>query len=574
VDKSKTMTVIKEQNDHRFIPINHKITEWNDIQLFYDDLAQRKINQVIELQKWLQDRSDLEALVQEELGWRYIKQTCDIADNNKRAELNYFINEIEPKIAEYTDIFNRKLLESPFLSDLSKDSNYAIYLRGIQKESEIFRIENIPLFAEIQTLASEYGRITGSMSVEINGETLTFQQASNLLKSEDRSLRQEVYEKINLRRKQDQEELDSLFDQLLTLRHQVAINAGYANFGQYMFDAMGRFDYTAEQCFNFHQSVEKYIVPLIEKWEEERRIKLGVDKLHPWDMEVDLEMKTPLKPYSSSNELIEKTIQCFSAIKPEYGDVIKLMKEKGHLDLESRLGKAPGGYNYPLYISALPFIFMNSAGSVRDMITMMHEGGHALHSWLSKDLELTGFKNTPSEIAEVASMAMELISMEHWNIFFPEKDDLARARKYQTEKIITILPWIATIDAFQHWIYENPGHTRKERKEAWLAVYRRFSGKIIDRSLYPEFEESAWHRQLHIFEVPFYYIEYGIAQLGAIGVWRNYKLNSSNALAAYEKALSLGYLKSLPELYETANIKFDFSPEYVQELLEFVTQSE
>jgi oligoendopeptidase F len=213
---------------------------------------------------------------------------------------------------------------------------------------------------------------------------------------------------------------------------------------------------------------------------------------------------------------------------------------------------------------------MNAAGSVRDMITMMHEGGHALHSWLSKDLELTGFKNTPSEIAEVASMAMELISMEHWDVFFEDKDQLQRARRYQSEKIISILPWIATIDAFQHWIYEHPGHTREERRTAWLEVYRRFSGKIIDRSAYPEFEETAWHRQLHIFEVPFYYIEYGIAQLGAIGVWRNYKTDPEKALAAYEQSLSLGYLKTLPELYEEANIRFDFSPAYVQELLEFV----
>jgi oligoendopeptidase F len=238
--------------------------------------------------------------------------------------------------------------------------------------------------------------------------------------------------------------------------------------------------------------------------------------------------------------------------------------------LDSRLGKAPGGYNYPLYASALPFIFMNAAGSIRDMITMMHEGGHAIHSWVSKDLELTGFKSTPSEIAEVASMAMELISMEHWDVFFENEEQLNRARRYQTEKIISILPWIATVDAFQHWIYENPSHSRIERQEAWKTIHRRFAGNIIDRSSYPEFEETAWHKQLHIFEVPFYYIEYGIAQLGAIGVWRNYKLNPQKALADYEHALALGYTKTLPELYEIAGVNFDFSAENVKALLEFV----
>jgi oligoendopeptidase F len=337
-----------------------------------------------------------------------------------------------------------------------------------------------------------------------------------------------------------------------------------------MFDAMGRFDYTAEQCFNFHQSVEEFVVPLVEEWEEARRVKLGLDVLSPWDLEVDTDKKEPLEPFTDSRDLIEKTIACFAKVKPSYGDVIRLMDTKGHLDLDSRLGKAPGGYNYPLYASALPFIFMNAAGSIRDMITMMHEGGHALHSWVSKDLELTGFKSTPSEIAEVASMAMELISMEHWDVFFENEEQLNRARRYQTEKIISILPWIATVDAFQHWIYENPAHTRAERNEAWKKIHKRFAGNIIDRSSYPEFEETAWHKQLHIYEVPFYYIEYGIAQLGAIGVWRNYKSNPQKALSDYEQALALGYTKTLPELYQVAGVKFDFSAENVKALLEFV----
>ena len=553
-----------------YLPSNLTINSWNDLHAFFEELSHRELNDVHELRKWLNDRSELEAVVQEDLGWRYIRQTCDTASEEKRASLNFFIQEIEPHLAEYADLFNRKLLNSDHLEELSQDATFAVYIRGVRKEAELFRKENIPLFTEIQTLASDYGRITGAMSVEIDGKTLTFQQAANLLKSEDREVRRNVYEKINTRRKKDQESLDTLFDQLLALRHQVALNTGYRNFSEYMFDAMGRFDYTAEQCFNFHQSVEEFVVPLVEEWEETRRVKLGLDVLSPWDLEVDTDKKAPLEPFTDSRDLIEKTVACFSKVNPRYGDVIRLMDTKGHLDLDSRLGKAPGGYNYPLYASALPFIFMNAAGSIRDMITMMHEGGHALHSWVSKDLELTGFKSTPSEIAEVASMAMELISMEHWDVFFENEEQLNRARRYQTEKIISILPWIATVDAFQHWIYENPAHTRTERNEAWKKIHRRFAGNIIDRSSYPEFEETAWHKQLHIYEVPFYYIEYGIAQLGAIGVWRNYKANPQKALADYEQALALGYTKTLPELYETAGVKFDFSAENVKALLEFV----
>jgi oligoendopeptidase F len=564
------MSETASQHQASYLPSDLTIYSWNDLHAFFEELSNRELNDVRELRKWLNDRSELEAVVQEDLGWRYIRQTCDTVSEEKRAALNFFIQEIEPHLAEYADLFNRKLLSSDYLEELSQDATFAVYIRGVRKEAELFRKENIPLFTEIQTLASDYGRITGAMSVEIDGKTLTFQQAANLLKSEDREVRRSVYEKINTRRKQDQEALDTLFDQLLALRHQVALNTGYRNFSEYMFDAMGRFDYTAEQCFNFHQSVEEYVVPLVEEWEEARRVKLGLDVLSPWDLEVDADKKEPLEPFTDSRDLIEKTIACFAKVKPSYGDVIRLMDTKGHLDLDSRLGKAPGGYNYPLYASALPFIFMNAAGSIRDMITMMHEGGHALHSWVSKDLELTGFKSTPSEIAEVASMAMELISMEHWDVFFESEEQLNRARRYQTEKIISILPWIATVDAFQHWIYENPAHTRSERNEAWKKIHRRFAGNIIDRSSYPEFEETAWHKQLHIYEVPFYYIEYGIAQLGAIGVWKNYKSNPQKALADYEQALALGYTKTLPELYEIAGVKFDFSTENVKALLEFV----
>ncbi len=564
------MSETASQHQATYLPSDLTINSWSDLHAFFEELSHRELNDVRKLRKWLNDRSELEAVVQEDLGWRYIRQTCDTISEEKRAALNFFIQEIEPNLAEYADLFNRKLLSSDFLEALSQDDTFAVYIRGIRKEAELFRKENIPLFTEIQTLASDYGRITGAMSVEIDGRTLTFQQAANLLKSEDREVRRSVYEKINSRRKQDQESLDTLFDQLLALRHQVALNTGYRNFSEYMFDAMGRFDYTAEQCFNFHQSVEEFVVPLVEEWEDARRVKLGLDVLSPWDLEVDVDKKEPLEPFTDSRDLIERTIACFAKVKPSYGDVIRLMDTKGHLDLDSRLGKAPGGYNYPLYASALPFIFMNAAGSIRDMITMMHEGGHALHSWVSKDLELTGFKSTPSEIAEVASMAMELISMEHWDVFFENEEQLNRARRYQTEKIISILPWIATVDAFQHWIYENPAQTRTERNEAWKKIHRRFAGNIIDRSSYPEFEETAWHKQLHIYEVPFYYIEYGIAQLGAIGVWRNYKANPQKALSDYEQALALGYTKTLPELYEIAGVKFDFSAENVKALLEFV----
>lgn len=564
------MAEIQLQKSNSFLPSNLKADSWDSLKPYFEELASRAITSVTDLEMWLLHRSELEAITQEELGWRYIKHTCDTTDSSKQQALDYFIGEIEPNLVEYNDLLNRKVLENPFTEALDR-VEFHIYLRGIKKEVEIYRKENIPIQTELQKLANEYGRISGAMSVEVDGEVLTFQSAANLLKSEDRALRRSVYEKINLRRQADREKLDDLFDQMLKLRHQMAINAGYDNFRDYMFDSLGRFDYTPQHCEDFHQSIEQYIVPIIDGFDQERKSKLGYETLYPWDTEVDTDKKPALKPFKTSDELIEKTIECFRRIRSNYGDVISIMKEKGHLDLDSRLGKAPGGYNYPLHQSSLPFIFMHATGSLRDMVTMMHEGGHALHSWLSKDLKINAFKHTPAEIAEVASMAMELISMDHWDVFF-DKDDLLRAKRYQLEKILSILPWIASVDAFQHWIYTHPNHTRNERQEAWLAITKRFSGNVVDRTEYPQFESHSWHRQLHIFEVPFYYIEYGIAQLGAIGIWKNVKENADAALNNYERALSEGYLYSLPELYQHAGIRFDFSPQYVKDLADMVSK--
>jgi oligoendopeptidase F len=545
------------------------VQSWEDVSALFEELVNRPLNSLAELESWLKERSALDAFLQEDLGWRYIHHTCDTANAEKHQLLNFFIQEIEPHLAKFADLLNRKMLSNPFLAEIT-ETGFSVYLRNVQKEVELFREENIPLLIEVQTLSNEYGQLSGAMTVELDGKTVTFQQAAVELKSSDRTKRREVYLKINERRLQSSEELNTLFDKLLQLRNQVSVKADYSNYRDYMFDALGRFDYTPKHCFDFHESVAQHIVPIISSFEKERKDLLGYDQLMPWDLEVDPLLQTPLEPYKNSDELIEKTIEVFKRIRPDFGEVIRLMKEKGHLDLDSRIGKAPGGYNYPLYQSSLPFIFMNSAGTMRDMVTMMHEGGHAVHSWLSKDLNLTAYKSTPSEIAEVASMAMELISMEHWDVFFEDESTLRRARKYQLEKILSILPWIATVDAFQHWLYLHPEHSQEERKSEWIKLFRKFSGDVIDRSETASYEPFGWHRQLHIFEVPFYYIEYGIAQLASIGIWKNYKANPEKTLLQYEAALTAGYTFTLPELYEMAGIRFDFSSDYIQELAAFV----
>jgi oligoendopeptidase F len=549
--------------------LSQAIEKWDDVASVFEELVHRSIHSSDELRTWLLNRSELEAVLQEDLGWRYIKHTCDTANEAKHESLNRFIQDIEPHLAEYNDVLNKKLLACGHLESL-QSPGYAVYLRTVRKEVEMFREENIPLLTEIQQISNEYGQISGAMTVEVNGKTSTMQQAAVELKSTDREHRKAVYLKMNARRLEAVPQLNALFDKLFTLRNQLALNAGYANFRDYMFDSLGRFDYTPQHCFDFHASIAKHIVPLINRFDTKRKSALGYDALKPWDMDVDPEQLLPLKPYADAPELIAKTKELFASIRPAFGEVIDTMEKRGHFDLDSRIGKAPGGYNYPLYKSSLPFIFMNSAGTLRDMVTMMHEGGHAIHSWLSKDLEITPFKSTPSEIAEVASMAMELISMEHWDSFFGNEKDLVRAKKYQLEKILSILPWIAIVDAFQHWIYVNPKHTPEERSAKWQTLLQEFGSEVVDKSDYPEFEHYSWHKQLHIFEVPFYYIEYGIAQLASIAIWKRYKENPQETIDAYCSALEAGYTLTLPKLYELAGIRFDFSDNYVREIAEFV----
>ena len=552
-----------------FVANDLEINHWEDIASYFDALNQVSPNSVLELEDWLQKLSELESVMQESLAWRYIRHTCNTIDEKLSTQLNYFYSEIEPKAQKYFDTFNRKILASPFLEQLKKEK-YFVYIRSLKKSTEIFREENLAIQAEILSLSSEYGKISGAMIIEHDGNELTFNQAANFLKHNDRALRKSIYDKIVERRFKDKEKLNELFNQLLEKRHQIAINAGFDNYRDYMFAELGRFDYSASDCLLFHDAIIKHIVPAVETFEADRKRKLNYTDLKPYDLEVDPDGKAPLKIFSTGEELIELTIKNFHSIDTSFADVIIQMKALEHLDLESRKGKAPGGYNYPLYETGLPFIFMNAAGDLRDVVTMAHEGGHAIHSVLSRDLELSAFKSTPSEIAEVASMAMELIAMEHWDKIFHDEYSLKRAKHIQLEKILSVFPWIAAVDAFQHWIYENPMHSIEERENAWKIIADRSSGNIVDRSDYQKYSGSSWHRQLHIFEVPFYYIEYAIAQLGAIGIWKNYKENPSKALAQYKTALSAGYTKTLPELYEMAGISFNFSEAYVKELVEFV----
>ncbi|GGB11036.1 M3 family oligoendopeptidase [Puia dinghuensis] len=560
-----------QKPQRHFLPAGYVLTDWPGLEPYFRDLDERPLDTREQLEKWLLDISELEAVVSEDSCWRQIKMTCDTENKQLEAAFNYFCLEIQPKIQPYADRLNRRLVENPHTRELDQ-KEYFTYLRSVRKRIELFREENISLYAEASVMGQQFGVISGKMTVEVNGQEYTLQQASKFLENPDRPLRETVYRKMQDRRLQDKDALNDLYSKLIAIRHRMAQNAGFANYRDFKFEELGRFDYTKEDCFRFHEAVREYVVPLVSLINEKKKKKLGLDTLRPWDGEAEPEGTEPLRPFTNGQDLLTKTTAAFDRLDPFFGDCLRTMQQMGRFDLESRKGKAPGGYNCPLAETGAPFIFMNASGQMGDLTTMVHEGGHAIHSFLSHPLKLSAFKEYPMEIAEVASMSMELFSMDHWELFFENKNDLARAREHQLERVISIFPWIATIDKFQHWVYENPGHSVEERKQNWLATLDEFSSKSIDWTGLEHYREFGWQKQLHLFEVPFYYIEYGIAQLGAIGLWMQYKKNKEKALSNYVQALSLGGTRTLPELYDAAGLKFNFSKEHIKELMAFVSE--
>ncbi len=440
-------TAAIEKTPRRLVPANFMLTDWKSLEPFFKELLDRNIDTSEALEQWIKDQSELEAVVSEDACWRQIKMTCDTENTELENAFNFYCLQIQPNIEPYTDALNKKLTNHPLAASLDT-KEYFTYLRNIRKGMELFREENIPIQAELSVLKQQYGVISGKMTVTMKGQEYTLQQASKFLQSHDRSAREEAYRKIQERRLQDKNALNELYNQLIQKRTQEAINAGFANFRDYRFKELGRFDYTKEDCFAFHEAVKLHVLPLVNIIYEKKKKKLGLESLRPWDIDAEPKGTEPLRPFTGSEELINKTIACFTALRPFFGDCLKKMQALKHLDLESRTGKAPGGYNCPLAESGAPFIFMNATGQMNDVTTMVHEGGHAVHSFLAHPLTLSGFKEYPMEIAEVASMAMELFSMDHWEVFFSNPEELTRAKEHQLERVITIFPWIAIIDKF------------------------------------------------------------------------------------------------------------------------------
>jgi oligoendopeptidase F len=543
----------------RFLPPDLPAGDWKEITPFFEDLEKRKLHSPKDLEKAFLDLSELLSAVEEEGAIRYIRMTCDTTNPEYEKAYLTFVEEVAPKVEEALHRLRVKFASAPAWKDLDP-KRYPVLKRKWENAIAIFREENIPLKVEEEKLGQRYQKIFGAMTVEFEGRTQTLQQMGKYLEEPDRRTREKAWELISERRLKDKDELESIFEELLSLRQKRAENAGFENFRDFAFRERERFDYGPKECEAFHKGVEEAVVPLLRQLHKERANRLGLKKLRPWDLICDPEGRPPLRPFKEAEELVTGAQEIFLRLDPRLGELFRRMAELRLLDLANRPGKAPGGYQSTLTERRLPFIFMNAVGRDQDLWTLLHESGHALHTLLSRDEPLHMYRDPPLEFAEVASMGMELLASPFLDVFYPEEADRRRSLEEHLYGIVRLLCWVATIDAFQHWVYTHPGHSRAERHKAWVEIFQRFSG-LEDWSGYEEVLEHEWHRQLHLFLAPFYYIEYGIAQLGALRLWGKAQEDQKRATEKYIEALKLGGGKPLPELFSTAELPFDFGPD-------------
>lgn len=563
-----TLSQLTPYAPRTFVPADAVLTNPSVITALYEKLLVRPVVSHAELEAWILDRSELDAALGQAGSILYIAMTCATDDPVRAKAYQDFVEQVEPVVKPLAHALNERflVLNSRYPLDAAR---YEVYVRSARAEVELFVEKNIPLETEVSLLAQEYQSVCGAMTVEFDGKERTLPEMGKFLQETDRVLRARAWRAVAVRRLRDKDKLEDIFDRMRGLRGRIAANAGFGNFRDYQFKAYQRFDYTAEDCKAFHRSVRELVVPLRRVIDQKRMQDMGLTSLRPWDTAVDPKGRLPLKPFDAVGRLVEGVGSIFERLDPQLALFYKDMKGLGLLDLESRKGKAPGGYQNTLTEARKPFIFMNAVGVDDDVRTLLHESGHAFHAYLSAGESLDDYRHAPMEFCEVASMSMELMGCGGMGFFYGD-EDVRRSNVEHLEGVISTLAWVATVDAFQHWIYENQGHTPLERREAWVRCLKEFGGGVVDWDGLGEEMSFLWHRQLHIFEVPFYYIEYGIAQLGALQLWQKFGKDPVRAVADYKKGLSLGGSRPLPELFAGAGIRFDFSKEMLGPLMDEV----
>ncbi len=562
---------LEPRKPRRFVPTEIDFGNWEQIAPLFDKLSSAADQCVTppDLETWLLNWSEVSAALDEESSKRYIAMTCHTDNSEAEKAYLHFVEHIEPQTKPKQFELARKFVGHPLRQKLP-EQRYGVFIRDTRVHVELFRPENVPLETDEAKLAQQYQKLSGSLTVQYDGKEQTLPQMAKYLEETNRTVREETWKLSANRRLQEADKFEDIFEKLLGLRQQIAQNAGFANYRDYAFRKMGRFDYTPADCVRFHEAVEAEVVPIVRDLQKKRREELALEKLRPWDLSVDPLNRPPLRPFAEVSEMVSRTQQVFERLDADLAAGFRRMEQLRLLDLDNRKGKAPGGYQSTLAEARLPFIFMNAVGLQRDVETILHEAGHAFHALATEDEDLYAYRSAPIEFCEVASMSMELLGNEFLEQFY-SSTEATRARRMHLEGVVNVLPWIATVDAFQHWLYTNPAHTRADRSAAWIELLRRFGGDV-DWSEHEAVRANLWHRQLHIFIHAFYYIEYGIAQLGALQVWANSKSNKAGALQSYKKALALGGSRPLPELFATAGCKFDFSRETIAPLAKNVRE--
>jgi oligoendopeptidase F len=555
----------------RFLPETIDLTDTAQLAPVFDRLKNELVaaETVAELETWLANHSEVCAALAESSALAYIAMTCQTDDPEREQAYLHIVEVVDPWLKPRQFALMQKLASLPLFAKLP--ATYAVYRRSVEAQVKIYREENVARETAVAKLTQQYQKLSGSMTVQFDGQEQTLARMARIQEEPDRARRQAAWEAVTARRVQEIDKFEEIFEELLKLRHQIALEAGFENFRDYTFANYERFDYTPEDCLKFQAAIEHHIVPRVRELQRRRREKLGVDPLRPWDLGVDPDHRPPLHPFADSAELVEKSQQIFQRLDPRLGEYYGVLRRQALLDLDNRKGKAPGGYQSTLPEARVPFIFMNAVGAHRDVEVMLHESGHAFHALAAREQPLHAYRGAPIEFCEVASMGMELLAAPHLDIFY-NAEDARRARRDHLEGIIKFFPWMAAVDAFQHWIYMHPAHTRAERAAYWSGLMDRFGG-IEDYAGYEQARAHLWHRQLHIFEIPFYYVEYGIAQLGALQLWQASRRDLPAALDAYLAGLSLGGLRPLPELFAAAGLTFDFTDQTIAPLMECVGDS-
>lgn len=540
---------------------------WESLEPVMRELAATDIDSIPTLERWLLDWSSACDHVDEIGAQLYVNMTCHTDNPGFESRYLHFMEHVLPPYKEWSQKLREKYVASPARVQLPAD-RYAMVDRHFERQVAIFRKENLPLGVECDKQEQQYQKLFGSLTVEYNGQTRTIYQMAKYQEETDRSVRETTWRLVSDRMLLASPQFDDIYDKLIALRNKMALNAGFANYRDFAFAAKERFDYTPADCERYHAAIEKHVVPLMRKLAEDRRRKMKLDQLRPWDLGVDPEGRAPLRPFKTAEELLEKSRTIFSKVSPDFVQTIDAMKSNGMFDLDNRMGKAPGGYQHSFELRKLPFIFMNATGLQSDVETLLHEGGHAFHYWVSRNEPLAFQRHAPIEFCEVASMSMEFMAGRYLEEFY-SKADADRARRDHLEHILWVFTWVATIDAFQHWVYTHPTHTRDERTAFWNSLMLRFGGAEVWTGL-ESARATRWQRQSHLFTSPFYYIEYGIAQIGALQMWQQDLKDQSKAVANYRKALSLAGTKPLPQLFAAADLEFDFSEKIIAPLMETV----